>query len=765
MIKSVSSKYSVGRGSASGQYSIIDGNGKVVSYADSRAEAIEFVNDLNREEGHVSTSHISPLSLFRGYIFEKERGSKKSFAEFAAEINDSLSSSAQTVQSEVSSYKSLHSGDGGVITSSLVPANFNILGQIKQGQPGVWKLLNTPASDPRMEAYRYLLTYKDWKRAGNKTLLDLILGCLKEDGFESSFVHDGKKYTGFFSYHRNDLKALISRVKIFSWLDNNPGMAGDLKNFIKEHIDSYNITWMAYRGNRKAIAQYESIRDEFGGKVKKGVSIFTYFLPMGGLQSDVQLVKEVSDKKGSNMDSSDALGGSGQGSQAESPSRSKLQKSSYSGKGEGFQGITNTTNNAELIESATVQELIDGNDNPNFYRRGQHLAATKAQGDSEIMRVFANTIELRTKSENFDSNKTYYRQWIMLKDFKTIAKDKKIKLDEAVDYSLNFGDVNIRCNCPSNLYHGFAYMGDELEYLYGLPREKRFPHIRNPQLQNATCKHMHMALEHVLKNKEKLIKMFSVYYKRLDETPEDTMIAIPAAAAEEEKMSEEEKNLLEVLGEEVPDEKEIEPEVISEQEPETGNFKVDTKLAEGKLPPEMQVKYAGEEEKPTDEATAEDVADTVSEEEVEELGDQIDEADTGPRSDDERFMHEWSFQRFNRDNSYKDLLVAESNVSLISSSWFLGGALSSFSDTVMDLMPKGSVPVEVGSFGKGYAGYMVYPYMTTVLQLRIFFHVGSDGTGYVSVTGDISGVMEFNSVERLRSAFPVWFSKLRGNND
>jgi len=320
------------------------------------------------------------------------------------------------------------------------------------------------------------------------------------------------------------------------------------------------------------------------------------------------------------------------------------------------------TNNAELIESATAQELIDGNNNPNFYHRAQHLAATKAQGDSEIMRAFANTLELRTKSEHFDSNQTYYRQWVLFKDFKSIAKDKKIKIEDAVDYSLNFGDVTVRCNCRSQVYHGFSYMGTQLGYLYGLPREGRFPKRNNPDLQNTTCKHVHMALQHILSNKEKIIKMFAQYYKRLVETPEDTMIAIPAEGAEEEKEVKE-GNFDDAFKEELPEDQkqEPEPEVISKQEEGTDTVYIDTKMAEGELPPERQVKYAGDENKGESDV-AENVADSVSEDEVDDLEDEIEMADTGPRSNDERYVNEWSFQRFKRQMDYTPLLCAETCV-------------------------------------------------------------------------------------------------------
>ena len=335
------------------------------------------------------------------------------------------------------------------------------------------------------------------------------------------------------------------------------------------------------------------------------------------------------------------------------------------------QAVLEARQRKALIESATAQELLDGNDNPEFMSREKHLRATKAVGDSQIMRCFASTIELRTKSEKFTSNQTYYRQWVLLRDFNIIARDKKIPMEQAIDYSLNFGDVNVRCSCPSMKFHGFNYLGTELGYLYGLPREGRFPKVRNPDLQNVICKHLTIALEHLKKNKEKIIHMFATYYKRLDETPEDTMIAIPASAVEEDEFGEEARETAELLGEELPPPYSTEPEVISDKDPETGAVVIDTKMAEGLLPPEQQVKYAGDEDKPKDEALLDTVADSVSDEEVQELEEEIDNAGSAPRSDDERYVNEWSFQRLNmlddEDEGYTVLLSASDRASLITS--------------------------------------------------------------------------------------------------
>jgi hypothetical protein len=466
---------------------------------------------------------------------------------------------------------------------------------------------------------------------------------------------------------------------------------------------------------------------------------------------------------------------------------------------------------AEPIESATARQLLEGNDNPNFYHRADHLRDTKAQGHSEILRAYANTLELRTKSEHFDSNKTYYRQWVLFKDFYAIAKDKKIPLEDAIDYSLNYGDVHVRCscftgdtkvrlldgrnlsfddigrefgednffwvlssdqngdpvpakarflgevsrvnklavvsldngevvrctldhpfrlrdgsyciaeelkagdslmplylrhyypycvgynhkveavdfidvddtpvfclevpeynnfalsagvfvhNCPSQLYHGFSYMGDQLQYLYGLPREKRFPKIRNPYLINDTCKHTHMALEEILGSKEKIVSMFSEYYKRLPEVPENALIAIPAPKAAGAEPSKPEVDTFKetgdvevTLGETAEDEQGVEPEVISTEDPtEPGTVYVDTKLAEESLPEDQRVKYAGDEGSGGGEAETKSddsipVAGAVSDEEVNALAEEIDQTPVTPQSDDERFSTEWAWQSMRR---------------------------------------------------------------------------------------------------------------------
>jgi hypothetical protein len=324
--------------------------------------------------------------------------------------------------------------------------------------------------------------------------------------------------------------------------------------------------------------------------------------------------------------------------------------------GEKFIGL-GLENNAVLIESATAQELLDGND-LNFIHRAEHLAATKAAGAPELVRAYANSLEYRVKSEHFEKNYTYYRVWVLLKDFKILARDKKIPIEDAIDYALNYCDVHVSCTCPSFLYYGFRYMGDQLDYLYGLPREKRFPIIRNPSLRSNLCKHAHLVLEQLKKDQEKIIKMFAEYYKKLPSTPQNQMIAIPAPKPAEVTETpafeeNEETGDIEVGVAKKETQVDVEPEVISADDPsDPGTVYVDTKLAEDSLPEDQQYKYAGDgdEDSVPEEGVVDQVpaGEAVSTEDVDELEKDIEEASTSPRNDNERFSTEWSFQSLRR---------------------------------------------------------------------------------------------------------------------
>jgi 8-oxo-dGTP pyrophosphatase MutT (NUDIX family) len=466
------------------------------------------------------------------------------------------------------------------------------------------------------------------------SLMEIIVWLEQQpNGFVS--VDSRGRLTGLFWYRINS-EGVIDSLAILSFGNNPKGYMDDLVAKIKELNLEHTLSWWAWRDNVNAINIYTRV-------LRRAGIAPVYDQPMEGT------VSYKVPKGALSMVLSSVLCEALAGGQRVFSVFGSLDVAS-TGLSNGVVGVRNENKrrvprdlgNAELIESATIQELLNANDNSNFYHRGQHLEATKRAGGSEISRVYANTIELRTKSEHFKTNQTYYRQWVLLKDFKSIAKDKNISLEEAIDYSLAYGDVHVHCTCPSTLYHGFKYEATMLDYTYGLNRENRFPKITNPTLQNATCKHIHIALETLKANRERLIELFSAYYKKVVEAT--GMIAIPNMLDEDTGQWE-----FGFEGEEAPQDTsgpvrrrrgsrgrpgvdelqqelpyipadDIEPEPISEEDAE-GDVYVDTKLAE-----EGSYKYSEPSENGEEvvEEGSLPVGDTVSDEDVDNLLMEID---------------------------------------------------------------------------------------------------------------------------------------------
>lgn len=176
------------------------------------------------------------------------------------------------------------------------------------------------------------------------------------------------------------------------------------------------------------------------------------------------------------------------------------------------------------IYSFTLKELLD-NEDLNFIHRGKYV---KELQSPLLLYCYANTLVFEIKSSKFGqkvkmkdgkigTNNTKYKIFVLFEDFYTIGRDKDIPFEDAIDYAINFGDCHIRCNCPSFLFHGFSFLGTELRYLYGVPRENRYPVVRNPQLKSTMCKHCDKVVEYIQRNKALIAKMFAEYYNRLNE--------------------------------------------------------------------------------------------------------------------------------------------------------------------------------------------------------------------------------------------------------
>lgn len=176
------------------------------------------------------------------------------------------------------------------------------------------------------------------------------------------------------------------------------------------------------------------------------------------------------------------------------------------------------------IYSFTLKELYDNRDG-GFIHHDQH---TSELDSPNILYCYANTAVFEIKSSHFGetvkmeggrtgTNKTMYKIFVLFEDFYTIGRDKDIEFEDAIDYAINFGDVHIRCTCPAHLYWGYAYEATQMKYLYGIPRENRFPKIRNPNLKGTICKHEDAVIQWIMRNKETIAQMFALYYDRLKE--------------------------------------------------------------------------------------------------------------------------------------------------------------------------------------------------------------------------------------------------------
>lgn len=234
--------------------------------------------------------------------------------------------------------------------------------------------------------------------------------------------------------------------------------------------------------------------------------------------------------------------------------------------------------NKSAIYSFTLKELLDGED-PNFIHRKDKL---NELDEPYLEYCYANTCCFTIKSSEYGKKvkgggtiSTKYKVFVLFEDFYTIGRDKDIDFEDAIDYAINFGDIHLRCSCPSFLYFGFAFTGSQMKYLYGVPRENRFPKIRNPGLKSTACKHCDKVIQWILKHKDIVAKMFALYYNRLNDgqsiyavNTNGTTITIGKKNDEGDVFFEQQITEENVSEEEVPEEETVEEEVVEEEIPE-----------------------------------------------------------------------------------------------------------------------------------------------------------------------------------------------------
>ena len=168
-----------------------------------------------------------------------------------------------------------------------------------------------------------------------------------------------------------------------------------------------------------------------------------------------------------------------------------------------------------MITSLTLRDLKEAEDRP-FLKKD---IRRKELSSPILNRVYASTAEYLTKSSKYIQNQTVYVQRVLFKDFAFIARDKEIPFKDAVNYSIEEGDVHLQCSCPSQKWHGFAYISRQLGYLYGLPgpESRIYPEIRNPRTRSVYCKHLSRVVEQIALDESLLIQQFADKYARADE--------------------------------------------------------------------------------------------------------------------------------------------------------------------------------------------------------------------------------------------------------
>jgi hypothetical protein len=166
----------------------------------------------------------------------------------------------------------------------------------------------------------------------------------------------------------------------------------------------------------------------------------------------------------------------------------------------------------EQIDSATLKEIRQLED-PDFIGHAVRAAALRRPF---LVQAYGSTLKYNTYSSQFAKNHKIYEQKVLFEDFAVLAKDQGISIKEAIAYALENGDAHVRCTCPSFLYHGFAYIGTVLDFIYGLPKEGRAPHKMNPGEQGSVCKHLARVLRAVAEDKSKITSKFEQIYKKSD---------------------------------------------------------------------------------------------------------------------------------------------------------------------------------------------------------------------------------------------------------
>jgi len=241
----------------------------------------------------------------------------------------------------------------------------------------------------------------------------------------------------------------------------------------------------------------------------------------------------------------------------------------------------NDINSKQYIYSFTLKELYDNRDG-NFIHHDEYASEL----ESPVLEFcYCNTAKFKIKSSKFGKqdktkdgkvgiNQTWYNVFVLFEDFYCIGRDKEIGFEDAIDYAINYSDIHIRCSCPASVYWGYNFISTEMNYLYGIPRENRYPIIRNPNLKGTICKHCDVVIQWILRNKDLLAKMFAEYYNRLNDgqsiyavNTNGTTITIGKKNGENDIFFEQQEETVEEETPEEQTEENVEEDNVIEEEP------------------------------------------------------------------------------------------------------------------------------------------------------------------------------------------------------
>jgi GNAT superfamily N-acetyltransferase len=187
------------------------------------------------------------------------------------------------------------------------------------------------------------------------------------------------------------------------------------------------------------------------------------------------------------------------------------------------------------ILSFTLQQILKEVD-PNHIHHAEYTAALD---EPFLIKAYGSSLLFGVYSSKYAKNGRVYQVKVIFKDIVIIARDKQIPIADAVRYAIEDLDMNISCQCPAFLFYGYRYMGTQLSYLYGLPREHRPPRIRNPKMRGSVCKHADKVMRWIVQNEDEIIGRFEALYRKIDfaKALEDFEAEHPEQAkkAEEEK--------------------------------------------------------------------------------------------------------------------------------------------------------------------------------------------------------------------------------------